>query len=352
MNVAVIGVGRWGINHARVLMELTKSENKKSSNIDIGSVIAVDTNYERLKKVAKILGITKTYTSIDEVLSNEKVDIAIIAVPTRYHYIVAKKLIPVTNVFIEKPLASNLEEAKQLVKFAKKSGMIVGVGHIERYNPIVIAVKNKLKEINENIIHISGIRIGPGPPTGFSDNLGVAHDLLVHDIDIVNMFSQDLPIWVLAAKVHSHNYPYETEINAIYGYKSGLVASLRASWRTGPKLKKRLMSLQTESHVITFDYISQSLTIERGLREHRSPAEYVDVIASYESRGVENISLLSKKTEPLLLEIIDFLDSVNKGKEPLASLRNGYIALKCILASLEAASKGLKVNISWENDPI
>ena len=340
MNIAIVGVGRWGVNHARVLTELTRSESRGDSSINIENIVAIDPSYERLKKV-RSLGITRTYTSVDDALSSEKIDAAIIAVPTKYHYIVA-----------EKPLAASLQEAKELVKLAKKSKMVVSVGHIERYNPIVIAVKNKLKEISEDIVHIFGLRIGPGPPTGSSGNLGVAHDLLVHDVDIANMFSQDLPSWVLATTIYSHNYPYETEVNAIYGYKNDITASLRASWRTGPKLKKRLMSLQTDSYIITFDYISQSLSVERGLIEHRSPAEYVDVIASYESRGMENISLLSKKTEPLLLEITDFLESVNKGREPIANLRNGYIALKCVLASLKAANRGLKVNIDWENDPI
>lgn len=351
MNIAIVGVGRWGVNHARVLIELTRSESRGDSSINIENIVAIDPSYERLKKV-RSLGITRTYTSVDDALSSEKIDAAIIAVPTKYHYIVAKKLIPITNTFIEKPLAASLQEAKELVKLAKKSKMVVSVGHIERYNPIVIAVKNKLKEISEDIVHIFGLRIGPGPPTGSSGNLGVAHDLLVHDVDIANMFSQNLPSWVLATTIYSHNYPYETEVNAIYGYKNDITASLRASWRTGPKLKKRLMSLQTDSYIITFDYISQSLSVERGLIEHRSPAEYVDVIASYESRGMENISLLSKKTEPLLLEITDFLESVNKGREPIANLRNGYIALKCVLASLKAANRGLKVNIDWENDPI
>jgi len=348
MNVAVIGVGRWGINHVRALMTLKK---ERISSVSLEDIIAVDINPENLYR-AKSLGVEKAYTSLDSFVSREKVDAAIIAVPTKYHHEVAKKIIPLTSVLIEKPLASNIKEAKDIVRLAKKYDRVVAVGHIERYNPVIMAVKDRLKELGEDIIYISGFRVGPGPVASRSNNLGVAHDLLVHDIDTANMLVGSLPTWVIASKNHLKEFPYEVEINAVYGYENKVVASLRASWRTGPKLKKRIMLIQTESHIITFDYISQYFTVESGLKEHRSSPEYVDLISSYESRSVENISLFSGKKEPLILELIDFLESVEKGREPIANLKNGYLALKCVLASLEAADKGIRVKINWDDDPI
>jgi len=345
-NIAIIGVGRWGINHVRVLSNLKKIEDKTNSFF-INRLIVVDKNKDRLKNVALRYTIDAYYNDIEEMLKRENVDIAFIIVPTIYHHIVAEKLLPYSHIFIEKPIASTLENAKKLLDLSKEYNKVIAVGHIERFNPVVIAVKDYLKKISEKIIHILGLRIGPGPVGSKTGNLGVAHDLLIHDIDISNMILDSIPVKVLAVAGYTPNFPYETEINAIYEYSNQTIAYLRTSWMTGPRLKKRLMMIQTFSNVITFDYISQIINVERGLKDHKSSGEYIDIISSYTSRNIENISLVSgSRYEPLLLEIKSFLENIANKKKPIVDGEKGYNALKCIIAALTSAKKQKPIEIS------
>jgi len=346
--VAVIGTGRWGINHVRVLSTL-KTSKDISDDFYVDRLVIVDKNVERLKFVASKYIVDGYYNDIEQMLKKENIDATFIIVPTIYHHIVAEKVLPYSHIFIEKPIASTLENAQRILDLSKSYNRIVAVGHIERFNPVVIAVKDYLKKINEKIVHILGLRIGPGPVGGKTENLGVAHDLLIHDIDITNMLLNSVPTSVFARIGFSENFPYETEIDAIYEYSNNddVFAYLRTSWKTGPKLKKRYMTIQTFTNVISFDYIAQTITMERGLKDHKSSGEYIDVISSYTSRNIENISLVSgRKYEPLLLEIKSFLESVVDNKEPLVSAETGFTALKCILAALESAKKKKMVEIS------
>ncbi len=344
-NIAVIGVGRWGINHVRILSNLKKTLDE-TNNFFINKLIIVDKSYDRIKKVASKYPVDKFYTDIDEMLKKENIDVSFIIVSTIYHHAIAEKILPYSHAFIEKPIASTLENARKILDLAKEYNRILSIGHIERFNPVVIAAKDYIQKINEPIIHILGLRIGPGPVSNKTDNLGVAHDLLIHDIDISNMILESTPIRVYATVGHTSGYPYETEINSIYEYENETIAYLRTSWKTGPRLKKRLMMIQTETNVITFDYISQIINVERGLKDHKSSGEYIDIISSYTSRNVENISLVSgSRYEPLLLEIKSFLDSIANGKKPIVDGEKGYNALKCIITALKSAKEKRPIDI-------
>lgn len=347
ITVAVVGVGRWGINHVRVLSEL-KNNPPPDFQAQVGEIIIVDTNLKRARLVAEGFKLSSYYGSVDEAFSAHDIDAAIVAVPTVFHFKVASEIIGRSHLLIEKPLTSSLREGITLVRMAEKLGRIVMVGHIERFNPVVIAAKERVDRTGESIVHILGLRIGPGPPSGRGGNLGVAHDLLVHDIDIANLLVSGLPKRVLATALRDPSYPYEVEVSAIYEYEGGVEAYLRASWRTGPRLKKRTMSIQTRNHVISFDYIAQTLTIERGLAEHRSSGEYMDLISKYASRAVENLSLITGRAkEPLLAEVSNFLESAAGRSKPLVDARSGYAALKCAIAALESSNRGMPVQISW-----
>lgn len=345
MKVAVVGVGRWGKNHARVLRDL------RDEGI-VDEVAVVDKDIGRAKEIADRYGIERYYSNINEIRS---FDAAIVAVPTIYHYPVAKKLLELNlNLLVEKPLATTIEEAKDLVLYSKSKGLKLGVGHIERFNQGVNMVKEVLNNAiscGDEIVYISAQRIGPGFPSRYALNLGVAHDLLVHDVDIIVYLLGKLPKSVQANVIRNQSFPYEIEVNANLLFSENIIANVRASWRTSPKFKKRILTIQTTESVITLDYILQSVIIERGTMIHSSSVDFESLLLAYQAREfLEKRLIPSRKMEPLYLEIKSFLEAVNKDKDPLVNGVDGYIAVKIVNATLESATKGNIVRLEW-NEP-
>lgn len=345
MKVAVVGVGRWGVNHVRVLTELSRMGGEGFS---VEEVVVVDKDLSRARHVAERYGAARWLESLSGLISL-KPDAAIVAVPTVYHYEVAMELLPHMDVLVEKPIAAKLEEAKEMARTAEREGRILAVGHIERFNPVVPALKDRLVSEGEEIVHVMAQRVGPGPARSYTLNLGVAHDLLVHDVDVVCYLLGSLPSSVFASAFWEPGYQHETEIIAMYRFdEPGVTAELRASWRASPRFKRRTISVQLKSKLIEADYILQTIRVERGLVEHRSRGEYSELISAYTSRVRETWSMLGVKREPLLLEVSHFLRCVAKGERPLNSWEVGLRALKCILAALDSAKSRAPVKIEWQ----
>lgn len=345
MKVAVVGVGRWGVNHVRVLCELSRAVDKE---LEVDEVIVVDKDLARARHVAKRYGASRYLSDLSELI-NSGVDAAIVAVPTVYHYEVAMKLLPHMDVLVEKPIAAKLEEAEEMARTAEREGRLLAVGHIERFNPVVPALKDKLASEEEEVIHVIAQRVGPGPAKGYTLNLGVAHDLLVHDVDVICYLLNSLPSSVFAKAFWEPGYEYETEVIAMYTFEElGVTAELRASWRASPRFKRRTISIQLRSKLIEADYILQTIRVERGLVEHRSRGEYSELISAYTSRVRETWSMLGIKREPLLLEDAHFLRCVARGEKPLNSWEVGLRALKCVLAALDSARSRTPISIEWE----
>lgn len=341
--MAVVGVGRWGVNHVRVLNEIRRMGTE---GLDIEDLVVVDKDKGRAEHVARAFGAGWTNELLD--LVHMKVDAAIVAVPTIYHYEVTSKLLPHMDVLVEKPIAAKLEEARDMGQIAEREGNILAVGHVERFNPVVPALKEQLKKEQSEIVHISAQRIGPGPPSGHALNLGVAHDLLVHDVDVACYLLETMPNQVLAKAQWDSTSMLETDIVAVYSFEQlGVLGDFRASWKAGPNFKRRALAVQVKDGLFEIDYILQTITMERGLAEHRSLKEYSELIAAYTSKVRESWSLLGVRKEPLLLEDVHFLRCTLKGEKPINSWEEGYRALKCIISALESARKGCVVKIEW-----
>ncbi len=347
MRVCCIGVGRWGRNIVRVLARLRDQG-------DIEDLAICDIDISRARELAKRYLVSEVYSNIDEI-KHSKYDAYIVAVPTKYHYVVVKKLLPYSHVFVEKPIATTIEEARELVLEAKKQGRILMVGHIVRFEPVVshlLNILSRLRSEGEEVVNIYGVRIGPGPfnPV-YTLNLGVAHDLLVHDIDICNYVLNELPREVVAKTRYVSNFPYEVDIVANYTYPSGTVAQLRASWLCSQTMKRRLMEIQTMNYVITVDYMLQRVVKEKGIASYTSNSDYTSLVLSYQSKEIsEERLLLGPHNEPLLVELKHFIECVKSGREPLTSGVVGYIALKCVVYALKSAEKGMRVEIPWNED--
>ncbi|MEM4789946.1 MAG: Gfo/Idh/MocA family oxidoreductase [Thermofilum sp.] len=334
VSVAVVGAGRWGVNHVRVLSELRGSRIEK--------VYVVDENPSRAREVAAKYQCDGWFTSISDLVgSGHKVDAAVVAVPTALHYSVAAAIVEKMDLLVEKPLAASPEEGLELVKRARKAGKLLMVGHIERFNPTVHEVKIRAEELG-GPLSIEAKRLGPGPAKSYTLNLGVAHDLLVHDVDVANFIIGTPPTRVYAITARQEDYPYEVEVQALYEYQEGVTAFLVASWRSEPHYKHRSLTVRTPSALIRADYILRRVVIDNGLLKR--PLTYTETSYHSESSLLE-ISYL--QPEPLKLELLNFIDSITGRSKPAVTGVDGYIALKCIVKAVEASVKRHPVEIEW-----
>jgi UDP-N-acetylglucosamine 3-dehydrogenase len=343
--IAVIGVGRWGQNHVRVCKDLQRKGV-------CGEIIICDSDKAAAQYVARLNGIERWYTDIDEMLEREALDGAILAVPTRLHADLALKLLPRCSVMVEKPISETLVQAEMMLESAEKNGRILAVGHVERFNPGVAALKKVADDLQrkEGIAYLGVQRIGPGPAGARTDYLGVAHDLLIHDVDVGMFLLGALPKEVEALGVNGATAGRETEIAALMTFDNDAqtLASFRASWRSGPTLKKRILQLQGYSTFVTLDYILQSLTMERGVVDHAPAKGFVDILTTYRARDItERLLITGQESEPLMLEDRNFLECLATGKKPFVDGVAGYRALRCVLAALDSMRSKGSVAIQW-----
>ena len=174
LRIGVIGVGIMGSNHARVLAELP----------GVTVVGIADPGAAHRPLLAQIVG-CEVCDNVEDLLKLG-IDAAVIAAPTHLHHDIALTCIKRgVHVLVEKPIASNVEEGRAIVAAAERAGVTLMVGHVERFNPAVQAIKDAIKD--EDILSIAITRVGPFPPR--MSNVGVVIDLAVHDIDLIRWFT-------------------------------------------------------------------------------------------------------------------------------------------------------------------
>src|SRR6201991_59651 len=175
MRIGVIGAGVMGTNHARVLGGLPNTTL-------VGIVDPLPEHRARATELASC----RAFETLEQLLA-EGVDAATIAAPTHLHHEIALACIArKIHVLVEKPVASTVEEGREIVTAAARAGVTLMVGHVERFNPAVAAIKQALS--GEDILSIAITRVGPFPPR--MSNVGVVIDLAVHDIDLIRWFTE------------------------------------------------------------------------------------------------------------------------------------------------------------------
>ncbi|MGN6573291.1 MAG: Gfo/Idh/MocA family protein, partial [Pseudolabrys sp.] len=174
LRVGVIGVGVMGSNHARVFAGLPGTE----------LIGIADPDDKQAAFVANTLG-CRAVIDVDGLISLG-VDAVTIAAPTHLHRDIAMACIARgVHVMVEKPIASTVEEGHDIISAARRAGVTLMIGHVERFNPAVEAIKEAIR--NEDILSIGITRVGPFPPR--MSNVGVVIDLAVHDIDLIRWFT-------------------------------------------------------------------------------------------------------------------------------------------------------------------
>lgn len=314
VRLAVIGAGIMGTNHARVANSLP--------SIDL--VAVVDTDRARAAAAAAASG-ARVATAVDEVLGD--IEAAVIAVPTRFHLETAQQLMDAgVHVLVEKPLARDTEEATRLVEASEAAGVILAVGHIERFNAAVA----ELPRLLEDPIHIEASRISP-----YSARVadGVIFDLMIHDLDVVSALAgegaEPVDVSGIARAVKGDT---EDLASVTIRFSTGLTATINTS-RLGQQKIRLLEITQAESMVVA-DLVRQDITVHRMSRH-----EYLsDEGTRYRQSSVIEIPFLETRGEPLALELLHFVDCIRTGTSPRVDGRAGVRAIR--LAEMARAAVG------------
>jgi len=334
MRVAVAGTGAFGRNHLRVYREL--ADDPSTGGVEL--VAAVEPEDGRAAEVAEAYDIP-VFATVEAMLEADlQLDAASVAVPTVHHHAVASQLLAAgVDCLVEKPLAATLAEADELVARAEKHGRILQPGHLERFNPAVLAIEPALTRP----MFFEAHRLSVFTPRSL--DVDVVLDLMIHDLDIVLTFAKSevkevravgLPI--LSPKVDIANVRVE--------FESGCVANFTAS-RVSTERVRKLRFFEPRQYV-SIDYARKDLLVigvDAGFSLEQAMAAGA---ASGFTEGLPGLSFSKpevKAGEPLKLEIASFLDAVRERTEPRVTARQGREALALALeiqrAMVEHAGK-------------
>lgn len=303
MRVGVIGAGVMGSNHARVLAGLP----------EVTLVGIVDPLAEHRARAVALVG-CRAFATLDELLA-EGVDAVTIAAPTHLHHEIALTCIAQNvHILVEKPVASTVEEGNDIVTAAREAGVTLMVGHVERFNPAVAAIKQAIS--GEDILSIGITRVGPFPPR--MSNVGVVIDLAVHDIDLIRWFTESE---IVDVQPQLSSAVAEREDIALLQFRtaSGVLAHINTNWLT--PFKARSVTVATRGKYVMGDLLTRQVTECFGFKPD----------GSYSMRH-----LPVGHDEPLRAELIAFLDAVRSGKEPAVSGNEGVASLEIAIKCLEA----------------
>jgi len=310
----VVGAGIMGANHVRLA--------STSREADLAAV--VDPDHERAVTLASAFGV-KAATSLDEVLHD--IDAAIIAAPSELHCELGLQLIAAgKHVMIEKPLATTVADAQRLVDAAGVAGVVLMVGHVERFNPAVLELDNVVQR--DQVLHVSTARISP-----FSSRVtvGVVLDMLIHDLDLVRSIVR-APVVDVQAVTRRVRSATEDLASVLLTFEGGVTADLATS-RVGQQ-KIRTIGITQHDSYVNVDLLRQDVTVNRV--DH---SEYVSSEgARYRQTGMVEIPFLEVRGEPLWLEQVEFVRAVVDGDAPRVSGDDGVEALRLALRVLDAAA--------------
>jgi len=301
MRVGLVGCGVMGRNHARVLSDLKNAQ----------LVGIADPDQSAVGPVARSLDVTAV-TDISELL-DLGCQALVIAGPTHLHHELALTAINRgVHVLVEKPIASTVDEGQDIVNCARRKGVTLMVGHVERFNPVVQTVKEALER--EDILSIAITRVGPFPPR--MSHVGVVIDLAVHDIDLIRWFTGSE---IVEVQPQLANAMGNRDDIALLQFRtsSGVLAHINTNWLT--PFKARTIQVATRKKYLVADLMTREVT------------ECYD----FQRDGSYSIRHLPVGYyEPLRVELTEFLQAIATGNEPpisgeeaVASLR---IANQCL----------------------
>ena len=306
LRVGVIGAGVMGSNHARVLAQLP--------GVKLAGV--ADPLAESRSRITGFVD-CPTFATVDELLA-AGVDAVTIAAPTHLHRDVSLACIAHgAHVLVEKPIATTGAEGREIIDAARKKGVTLMVGHVERFNPAVATIKEAIR--GEEILSVAITRVGPFPPR--MSNVGVVIDLAVHDIDLIRWFTGSD---IVEVQPQLTSAMAEREDIALLQFRtaSGVLAHINTNWLT--PFKARTATIATRNKYIQGDLLTRQVTECFGFQRD----------GSYSMRH-----LPVGYDEPLRAEMMAFVKAIKTGSAPAITGEAGVASLEIAIKCLETRPK-------------
>ena len=296
--VGVVGVGHIGKNHGRLYAEIARAQ----------FTAIYDTDRAVAEQRAAEFGV-KAVASLDEFA--EQVDAASIATPTSTHFEIARELLARgKHLLVEKPIADNTAHASELAELAAARGLVLQVGHVERFNPVLSALEKRLT----NPRFIEAHRLSPYPNR--STDIGVVLDLMIHDLEIILHLVRS-PVQTIDAVGVPVLSRGEDIANARIRFENGCVANITSS-RISPEQMRKIRVFQ-ENVYLSLDYQNQSGEMYRRTAE-----------------GLERDDVEIEREEPLKRELAAFIECAATGRAPKVS---GFQAAAALELAVEITKR-------------
>src|SRR5438034_8704837 len=290
LRVGVVGVGHIGSNHARLYAEIPSAEFTAVYDVDPITNRTIATKFR-----ATPAG------SLDEFIG--MVDAASVATPTNTHYAVAQSLLMKDkHVLVEKPITDNTAHAAELADLAARNGLILQVGRVERFNPILGALEKHLTHPR----FIEAHRLRPYSERG--TDIGVVLDLMIHDLEVILHFVRS-PLWSIDAVGVPVLSKSEDIANVRLHFEDGCVANVTSS-RISPERIRKIRVFQEDAY-LSLDYQNQTGEIYRRM-DGRITCDKVQI----------------EREEPLKRQLMSFVECATTGREPRVSSSQATVALE------------------------
>lgn len=326
LGFALIGVGYWGPNYARILSELDGTK----------FLWCCDKNKDALKKMQRLYLSIKITTSIKQILSDPKVDCVIIVTPAQTHFEVVKKALNAEkHVLVEKPLTTTVEGAKELVDLSKKTGKVLAVDHTFKFNPGII----KLKELIEKgelgkIYYMYGLYNALGP---IRKDVSAMWDLSPHFIYTANYLLNSIPTSVLARGRDLLIKGMDDVVFITFEYKNGVIFNLHSSWLD--PLKVRQLVVIGSKKMAVFDDVSSDAKLkiyDKSATVDSDPNfAKLNVILRVGDMVVPKL----EEKEPLKEVVIDFIQSIRQKRKPHGFAEEGLDTVIALVAAQKSLEK-------------
>ena len=313
LRVGVVGVGHFGKHHVRC---------HQSGHFELAGFY--DINKQTSDRIEKEFGVTQ-FSSYEELLGN--CDVVDVVVPTVSHFEVAEKALKEgKHVFIEKPVTSTLDQAATLKKLAKEKNLKIQVGHIERFNPAFLAIKDQINDPKFIELH----RLGPFHPR--NKDIPVVLDLQIHDIDIVlTLINSEVSLIRSSGVPIISDSPDITNTRVEFANKS--VVNMTSS-RISLKQMRKLRLFQPDAY-ISIDFLEKKSEIVRIKDVDGNSEDPFAMIMDLEDGKSKKQILFEKpeipETNAMVDELNSFYDSIVGDKTPVVSIDDGYRALELAL---------------------
>ena len=314
-----------GLNHARVLSDME----------EVVLAAVSDPDPAALTQVAR-RSAARPYADHRAMLGAEQLDAAVIAAPTSSHASVAIDALSAgLDVLVEKPVASSVEEGTALLNHALRHKRLLWVGHVERFNPAVIALKQRLDAGDlGRVIQLHARRLGPFPPR--VADVGVVLDLSTHDIDVMRFLTGQQIVRLYAQTQRRIHTAHEDAVSGVLTFADGTTGVLETNWLTPTKVRE--LTVTGEKGMFVVNYVSQELTFYENA--YRSS----DGATSGVMEG-NVIKLRVEAREPLRVELETFVRSVLQQDPRETNAGDALAALEIASHILSSAASSQVVSL-------